>query len=251
MLKVTVVPRDINFGVIDPHGKVILKASAATEKVFSFEAGTTGNYRLYFIDSETSVFDNKVVLVQVQYPWGGSLSYFADTYVSIKAKEVNTVALTLADNQGVKGSFNIEGGQEELGFSIRDPDGKMVVSAGKVSHSHTFAFTAAESGAYQLRFDNTSSSKVSKLVSLELYTNLGGQFQPWDAATKLVFTTSPSGATAGVAFSTQPVVTVQDGNGNKMTDSSAEVTVAITEDTGTSGAILSGTTTVSAVNGVG
>jgi hypothetical protein len=46
------------------------------------------------------------------------------------------------------------------------------------------------------------------------------------------------------------VVTVLDGNGNTASSSSAAVTVAITQSTGTSGALLSGTTTVNAVNGV-
>ncbi|MCX5760524.1 MAG: hypothetical protein NTW72_03290, partial [Gemmatimonadetes bacterium] len=51
-------------------------------------------------------------------------------------------------------------------------------------------------------------------------------------ASKLAFTTQPSGATAGAAWSTQPVVTVKDAAGNVMTSSSAVITMAFTAANG-------------------
>jgi hypothetical protein len=51
-------------------------------------------------------------------------------------------------------------------------------------------------------------------------------------ATKLAFTTQPSGAVVNTAFTTQPVVTVQDAGGNTVTTSTAAVTLAITEQQG-------------------
>lgn len=66
----------------------------------------------------------------------------------------------------------------------------------------------------------------------------------------LIFTTQPSGGNAGSFFSTQPVVAIEDAHGNIVTGSSAEVTVSIKPGTGTEGAILSGGTTVKAVDGV-
>ncbi|MEI6607825.1 MAG: glycine-rich domain-containing protein, partial [Verrucomicrobiota bacterium] len=68
------------------------------------------------------------------------------------------------------------------------------------------------------------------------------------AAAKLEFTTQPGGGTAGSAWTTQPVVTVQDAYGNTVTDSSAPITLTIKSGTGTG--TLSGTTTVDAINGV-
>ena len=66
-------------------------------------------------------------------------------------------------------------------------------------------------------------------------------------ATKIALTTQPSASTAaGTAFAQQPVVTIQDAQGNTVTTSSANVTLALTTGTGT----LSGTATVAAVNGV-
>jgi signal peptidase I len=52
------------------------------------------------------------------------------------------------------------------------------------------------------------------------------------AATKLAFTTNPSGSTGGVAFATQPVVTVQDASGNTVTTSIASVDLSITTPAG-------------------
>jgi hypothetical protein len=69
-------------------------------------------------------------------------------------------------------------------------------------------------------------------------------------ATTFVFTTQPTGATAGTVFTTQPVVSVVDANGNVVTGFIGAVTLAITTGTGASGANLTGTLTVNAVNGV-
>ena len=64
----------------------------------------------------------------------------------------------------------------------------------------------------------------------------------------LYFITEPVAAGLGSRFSVR--VAVSDAFGNITTDSTAEVTVSITPDTGTPGAVLSGTTTQEAVNGV-
>jgi hypothetical protein len=55
------------------------------------------------------------------------------------------------------------------------------------------------------------------------------------------FTTQPSGGTAGIAFSDQPVVTVQDASGNTVTSgqgNNANITLSILAGTGTAGAAL-------------
>ncbi|MGE3857126.1 MAG: hypothetical protein AB7G21_09245 [Dehalococcoidia bacterium] len=70
------------------------------------------------------------------------------------------------------------------------------------------------------------------------------------AAASLNVTTPPAGATAGSAFTTQPVVQVLDGDGNVVTGSAASVQAVIRGGTGTFGASLSGTTTATASNGV-
>ena len=254
--QVTAVPQDIYFTIEDPHGQIVLNAGRITEKDFSFVAATRGSYQLVF-GNALFLLSNKVVLVQLQHTGAQVFPPFTGTYVAVSPGEVKTFTVVLTANQELKGSLKIQGGQQELGFSVSDPNGNTVVSAGKVYYSQTFAFTAATSGAYQLCFDNSFSSYASKLVSIELFTNPGGQWrwwgaprQWWGSPPKLSFTTSPAGAISGSGFTTQPVVKVQDGGSNITTPSSAAVTVTITPGTGTSGAVLSGTTTVSALNGV-
>src|SRR6185503_12085697 len=66
------------------------------------------------------------------------------------------------------------------------------------------------------------------------------------AAAKLAFTTQPGGGTGGTAWTTQPVVTVQDAGGNTVTGNSSTVTLAIGNNAGPGG-VLSGTLTKAAV----
>lgn len=78
-----------------------------------------------------------------------------------------------------------------------------------------------------------------------------GDTQISRAAAKLAFTAQPVGPyAAGEPINAIPQVTVQDSSGNTITTSIASITVAIKTGTGTSGATLSGTKTVNAVNGV-
>ena len=69
------------------------------------------------------------------------------------------------------------------------------------------------------------------------------------AASQLVYTTQPAGATAGSAFGTQPVVTVEDPFGNTVT-SGPDSTVNVTATIQTGSGSLQGTTTKSAIAGV-
>jgi hypothetical protein len=69
-------------------------------------------------------------------------------------------------------------------------------------------------------------------------------------ATLLIFSVQPSSATAGALIKPNVRVAAFDALGNAATGFTGNVTVAITPNTGTSGAILSGTTTLSAINGV-
>lgn len=73
---------------------------------------------------------------------------------------------------------------------------------------------------------------------------------PHGVAVTLVFKTQPDGATAGKAFTTQPVVAVVDAYGKVVTSYTLQVTLFITKGTGFSGAGIAGTTTVAAVAGI-
>ena len=65
----------------------------------------------------------------------------------------------------------------------------------------------------------------------------------------LSFTSSPTGGSAGEASALVGTVLVLDKNGNQVVDSSAEITLEITDDTGNDEGELSGTVTINATNG--
>ncbi len=95
---------------------------------------------------------------------------------------------------------------------------------------------------FSLQFDDT-------LAALSNVTS--ATFSVAGPATQLVIVTQPSGAVAGTAFTSQPVIQIQDASGVLVaTDNTTQVTVTITAGTGAAGAVLAGTTTVTAVNGV-
>ena len=68
------------------------------------------------------------------------------------------------------------------------------------------------------------------------------------AAAKLVFGQQPAGALTGAAITPAPTVLVQDANGNTVSGDTSSVTLALT--TNPVNGVLSGSTTVAAVNGV-
>ncbi|MCY2940153.1 MAG: hypothetical protein NTV50_00615 [Planctomycetota bacterium] len=68
---------------------------------------------------------------------------------------------------------------------------------------------------------------------------------PFGVATQVELTTPAVGSTNGLAFTTQPVITIKDANGTTVTNSTASVTMTVS-----SGATTIGVTTKNAVNGV-
>lgn len=73
---------------------------------------------------------------------------------------------------------------------------------------------------------------------------------PAPSTTSLVFSSQPTTAVAGSLITPPFQVTVRDESGAVMTGSSLTITVALTSSTGTAGAVLTGTRSKSAVNGV-
>ena len=77
-----------------------------------------------------------------------------------------------------------------------------------------------------------------------VYSNMFAVYS--GSATQLLFTSQPSGSTGGIVFGIQPVVVVLDAGGNSVSAFEGSVTLSKQSGPGT----LSGSTTVSAVNGV-
>ena len=89
---------------------------------------------------------------------------------------------------------------------------------------------------------------VALVAALSLATCVRDTTGPTITATRLDFFTPPGTVVAGHQFSPAVKVRAEDAAGNKATSFSGAVTVALTRNPG--GAALSGTTTVTAVNGV-
>ena len=99
----------------------------------------------------------------------------------------------------------------------REPEG------GRCGCSVAFAGCAVtKSGAYTL---TATSGSLTSAVSSSFTITVG-------VAAKLGFTTSPSSATGGLAFATQPVVAVQDAGGNTVAGAVNSVTLALTTPAG-------------------
>ncbi|HEV3329142.1 MAG TPA: fibronectin type III domain-containing protein, partial [Acidimicrobiales bacterium] len=79
----------------------------------------------------------------------------------------------------------------------------------------------------------TQGSFTLSAASTGLTTATSSSFTVAGSAAKLVLTTQPSNASSGTAFSTQPVVKVEDTSGDVVTTSSAPVTLSIATGTGT------------------
>jgi hypothetical protein len=112
---------------------------------------------------------------------------------------------------------------------------------GTTNSSGQATFTVKDSTAQSVTYtakDTLDNVTVTQTAAVAFY----------GSATKLVFTTQPGNGTGGSPLSPQPVVTVEDANGNTVTSSTAAITIAISSDPG--GGTLSGTKTVNAVGGV-
>jgi hypothetical protein len=88
-------------------------------------------------------------------------------------------------------------------------------------------------------------SDEEKLFYLHNYLDLGSQTFP-----RLIVQTNPQGAQANVPFATQPVIVAQSAPNVTMTGFNGPVTLSIKAGTGSAGALLGGTVTVNAINGV-
>ncbi len=83
-------------------------------------------------------------------------------------------------------------------------------------------------GTYTITASDTTTGTVSGVTTNSFTVSPS-------TASKLAFTVQPAGSTGGVAFPTQPQVTVEDQYGNTITGNSSTVTLSIAPGTPTSG----------------
>ncbi|HEU4994843.1 MAG TPA: hypothetical protein VFT29_08485 [Gemmatimonadaceae bacterium] len=112
---------------------------------------------------------------------------------------------------------------------------------------------AAVNGVAQfgnLTVDKASSGYTLTATSASLTSATSAAFSVADVASKLAFSVQPSTTLAGNVVAPAVQVSVQDAQGSTVASATNSITIAITSGTGTSGAVLGGTLTRAAVNGV-
>jgi len=78
-----------------------------------------------------------------------------------------TLTFNLSEGDIFSGSLAISGGaNNDINFWITDPQGNTILNLGRISQGTSFEFTAKNSGAYTLHFDNSFSIFSAKQVSL-------------------------------------------------------------------------------------
>ena len=87
--------------------------------------------------------------------------------VDIGTAQAKRVQILVQLGQRVEGKLTVRGGSDlDVGFSVADIFGNIIVDAGRVSGSRGFAVVAVATGNYTLVFDNRHSLFTSKAVEL-------------------------------------------------------------------------------------
>lgn len=134
-----------------------------------------------------------------------------------------------------------------VSIAIKAGTGRAGAVLGGTASINAIGGTASFAG---LSIDLAGTGYVLTASSGTLTTADSTVFTVTQTPTKLVYSVQPAGASAGIAFTTQPVVQVLDAENNLVAAFNGSVALAIKAGTGRAGAILSGTTTVSAIAGV-
>ena len=155
--------------------------------------------------------------------------------VTVQAQDTNSTVTNVVASTAV--SLTLNTGIGTLGGTLT---GTITAGTNSVTISGV-TYTKAESGV-SLTATRTGGDVLDPVTSTSFVVNAG-------IANKLAFTTQPGGGIAGTAWTTQPVVTVQDSNSNTVTGSTASITLSIGTNPG-SGALTCTTNPRTAASGV-
>lgn len=181
--------------------------------------------------------------------WNGSTSQASGT----AAGALNKFAVTLPTSSTAGDQLNMtvtaqdSGGNTVTGYlgtvAFTSTDSQAVLPA-------NYTFVGSDKGVHTfsngVTFKTKGNQKATATDGAATGTSSGTVVSA-ATAKQLVFATSPSGATAGSVFGTQPVVNIDDQYGN-ITGSNATITLAI--GTNPSSGTLSGCSNLTASNGV-
>jgi hypothetical protein len=188
-------------------------ATGATSTAFAIAPGAVN--QLVFIVQPTTSTAGTIISPPVQVAAQDSLDNTVPSFTA-------TITLTIGTNPG---------GGTLSGTTAVTP----------VNGIATFADLSIDKVGvgYRLVADGGGFTRTSNAFSITVST-----------ATQVSFTVEPTDRVAGGTITPAVEVTARDALGNPATGFTGDVTLAITAGTGTPGAILSGTTTVTAFNGV-
>ncbi len=263
--------------VLDAVGNVVAGSSAGITLAITAGTGTagavltcTGGTMIFAINGVATFAGCKIDKVGANY---------TITATSTGLTDAVSVALTIAPGPAAKLGYSVQPAGAAAGsafttqpaITIQDAGGNTVTTS---SASVTLAITTGTgaAGAALSCTGGTSVAAVNGIATfagcqitkpgsgytlkatsgtLTLATSSAFTVAP-GAPSKLIVSPQPVGAAYSVAFATQPIITIQDANGNTATQSSLAVTLAISPGTGAAGAVLSctGGTTIAAVNGI-
>ena len=224
-------------------GTTQVQASGGVVTFTDLEVDLPGaGYQLEFVDSVASlavvtsaafgVSGTATQLAVVTQPGGAvaGASFVTQPVVEIRDALGSVVA---SDNTTVV-SVTLVAGTGNLGGTLT-----ATASAGVATFTNLSIDTAG--AGFQLEFTSTPTLTTVQSVV----------FSVAGVAAQLAIVQQPGGAAPGVAFTQQPVIEVRDAAGVLVaTDNATQVTVSITVGTGDASAVLSGTATVTAVDGV-
>ena len=178
--------------------------------------------------------------------------------ITFTATGIPGSAAALTGTQSIAGAASGAAFTTQPHISVVDANGNLVTSdnstvvtaaissGGSLVGTSTVTTVSGIATFTDLGLTGTSGTQYTVTFSASGLTSVDqGVIAATGAAAQLVLATAPAGATYGNTWTTQPVVQVQDSGGNIVTaDSSTSVTISI------AGQTLSGTTTVTAVNGI-
>jgi len=213
---------------------------------------------------------------------GGTFLFYVDACDNASSGTgFDTFTITVPDADGVRMTYRSSGtlSSGDIAFSgsstpttgtlnvttsttgaNQDPDGYTVAIDGgnstSIADNGSQSFSNLSSGSHTVTLSGVAANCAVSGGSSQSATVPGGgsvsvAFQVTCAAppaTQLAFTVQPNNATAGSAISPAVQVTARDASGNVSTSFSGSITIAV--GSGPSGGTLSGTMTMSAVNGV-
>ena len=270
----TGLPSKVNSLTDNNTGGVLTNTYAGAMTISnSFALATGAKVRLYAGYTDTA--SNFLVggVIQASGTWGSTSStatHTNNTYFDATTGILNVangagatkLAYTTVPSTGTAGTaFSVTVQSQDASGNPANLSSATTITLSKASGSGTLSGTLTgviTAGAnsvtistpvYSAADTMTLTATASGGVTLTAVTSGNIVFSA-GAASQLVVTTQPSASTvAGVAFATQPVVTIEDQYGNTVTsgaDSTRVVTAALTTGSGT----LSGTTTATAAAGV-